>query len=185
MDEIEMGNPRMDKNDMKLPLFILPNIGLDNDNRQSVVEILNKILANEVVLTLKTRSALWNVCGASYFELHTLFSNQTQQLTDISDEIAERVRVIGGVAVSSLKELVNFTRLEEQPGDIPDVLHLLADHETSIRFLREDAKRCSEEYEDEGTFELLVSVMRRHEKMAWLLRTRVDTEPVRGIANLS
>jgi starvation-inducible DNA-binding protein len=176
MGEIEMENSHNGKKDVKLPLLILPNIGLDHENRQCVMEILNKTLANEVVLTLKTRSALWNVSGPSYFELYMLFSTQTQLLTDISDEIAERVRVIGGIAVGSLKEFVNFTRLEEQSGDKPDVLHLLADHETSIRFLREDAKRCSEEYEDEGTFELLVSVMRRHEKMAWLLRTRIETQ---------
>ena len=44
---------------------------------------------------------------------------------------------------------------------------------SSIRFLREDARKCTEEYEDEGTFELLVSVMRLHEKMAWMLRSYI------------
>ena len=44
--------------------------------------------------------------------------------------------------------------------------------------MREDTRKCTEEYEDEGTFELLVSIMRLHEKMAWMLRSYIETEPV-------
>ena len=67
------------------------------------------------------------------------------------------------------------SRLGEKPGAVPDILDLLADHETIIRLLREDAKKCSEEYEDEGTFVLLVGVMRLHEKMAWMLRSHSES----------
>jgi starvation-inducible DNA-binding protein len=56
-------------------------------------------------------------------------------------------------------------------------MNLLADHEAAIRLLREDARKCSEEHEDEGTFELLVSVMSLHEKMAWMLRSYLEIEP--------
>jgi starvation-inducible DNA-binding protein len=88
--------------------------------------------------------------------------------------------MLGGIAVGSLEEFLKLTRLDEQPGTVPDILRLLADHETSIRFLREDARKCSEDYEDEGTLELLVSVMRLHEKMAWMLRSYIENEPVHG-----
>lgn len=165
-----MDPDRNDGHNLKPYILIQPNIGLDGDVRHSVVEILNKTLANEAVLTVKTRNAHWNVSGVGFFELFTLFNSQYQQLNDISDEIAERVRILGGIAIGSLQEFIHFTRLEEKPGIIPDILNLLADHETLIRFLREDARKCTEEYEDEGTFELLVSVMRFHEKMAWMLR---------------
>ena len=161
---------RYDGHNTKLQIHIQPNIGLDSDIRHSVVETLNNTLANEAALTQKTRSAYWNVSGVGFFELHILFDSQYKQLNDISDEIAERVRMLGGIAIGSLQEFIKYTQLEEQPGDIPDILHLLADHEASIRFLREDARKCTEDYEDEGTFELLVSVMRLHEKMAWMLR---------------
>jgi starvation-inducible DNA-binding protein len=64
----------------------------------------------------------------------------------------------------------------DQSGKAPDTMHLLADHEALIRYLREDGKKCIEEYEDECTYDLLVSVIRRHEKMAWMLRSYVETE---------
>jgi starvation-inducible DNA-binding protein len=169
------------RNDGHIPkqrVLIQPNIGLDSDVRHSVVEILNHTLANEAVLTFKTRSAHWNVSGAGFFELHILFNSQYEQLNDISDEIAERARMLGGIAIGSLQEFIHYTRLEEQPGFVPDILRLLADHEACIRFLREDARKCTEEYEDEGSFELMVSVMRLHEKMAWMLRSYLENVPV-------
>jgi len=160
----------------KLQVLIQPNIGLDGDARHSVVEILNITLADEAVLSLKTRSAHWNVSGASFFELQKLFDSQYEQLNDISDEIAERARMLGGLPIGSFQGFLKNTRLDEQPGDVPDIMDLLADHEAAIRFLREDAKKCSEEYEDEGTRDFLVSTLTLHEKMAWVLRSHIEPE---------
>ncbi|MGD0003434.1 MAG: DNA starvation/stationary phase protection protein [Anaerolineaceae bacterium] len=175
-----MEHNRSDGHNLKLMVAIQPNIGLDSDVRHSVVEILNNTLADEAVLTLKTRSADWNVSGTGFFELHILFNSQYEQLNDISDELAERAQMLGGSAIGSLQEFIRYTRVEEQPGVVPDILRLLADHEVVIRFLREDIRKCSEEYEDEGTVELLVSVMRLHEKMAWMLRSYIENEPAHG-----
>lgn len=165
---------RNDGHHPKLQVLIQPNIGLDSDVRHAVVEILNNTLANEAVLTLKTRNAHWNVSGAGFIELHILFDSQYEQLNNISNEIAERVRMLGGVVIGSLQEFTYSTRIEEHPGLLPDILHLLADHEACIRFLREDARKCTEEYGDEGTFELMVGIMRLHEKMAWMLRSYIE-----------
>ena len=169
---------RNDGHKMNLQVEIQPNIGLDSDVRRLVVDILNNTLANEAVLSQKTRSAHWNVSGSGFLELHILFDSQYKQLNEISDEIAERSRMLGGIAIGSLQEFIQFSRLEEQTGSVPKIMILLADHEAAIRFLREDARKCNEEYEDEGTFELLVSVMRLHEKMAWMLRSYLEIEPV-------
>jgi starvation-inducible DNA-binding protein len=169
-----MGHNRNDGHDPKLQILIQPNIGLDGDVRNAVVEILNNTLANEAVLILKTRNAHWNVSGAGFFELHTLFDVQYKQLNDISDEVSIRARTLGGMPIGSFEEFQKKARLVEQPGDVPDIMDLLADHEASIRFLREDARKCTDEYEDEGTFELLVGVMRIHEKMAWMLRSYIE-----------
>lgn len=169
---------RNDGRNKKLHVLIQPNIGLDSDAHQPLVEILNNTLANEALLILKTRSARWNMSGVGFFELRSLFNVQYKQLNDISDEIAERARMLGGFTTGSFEEYLAHTRLDEQPGIAPDILHLLADHESIIRFLREDARKCTEEYEDEGTFDLLVGVMRLHERMAWVLRSYIENELV-------
>ncbi len=172
---------RRDHNDgfkTEMPVALQPNLGLEGSTRLSVVGLLNIILADEALLTIKTRSAHWNIHGGDFNELHTLFDVQYMRLNAISDEIAERVRMLGGFAIGSLQEFLDHTRLEEQPGEQPGgtscVIHLLADQESTIRFLREDANACSDEYEDESTSDLLVGVIRIHEKMAWMLRSYTE-----------
>jgi starvation-inducible DNA-binding protein len=163
-----------------LPVLIQPNIGLESDVRLPIVEILNNCLANESILSQKTRSAHWNSSGAGNFELHILFETQYKQLDEIAEKIAERTRILGGMAISSFKEFLAHSRLEEDSTNVPDLLHLLADHESIIRLLREDIRKISEEYEDEGTVELMVGVMSLHEKIAWMLRSYIENEPVNG-----
>lgn len=158
----------------ELKVAIQPNIGLDESTRRSIVELLNKMMSDEMVLAAKTRSAHWNVQGAGFFELHTLFDAQYHEVCDLVDKIAERTRMMGGFAFGSLQAYLEHTRLTEQPGDVPDPMHLLADHEAIIRYTREDSKKCLEEFEDQGTAELLTGAIRLHEKMAWMLRSYVE-----------
>jgi starvation-inducible DNA-binding protein len=165
-----------DGTNLKPQVSIQPNIGLDGDARHSVVEILNTLLADEAIITMKTRGAHWHVRGPGFLEMQSLFDQHFHQLNKISDEIAERVRMLGGFAISSFEEFLDYTRLKEQPGDVPDYLGLLADHEASVRFLREDARKCFEEYEDHGTYALFVSFIGLHEKMAWILRSYIEPE---------
>jgi starvation-inducible DNA-binding protein len=56
--------------------------------------------------------------------------------------------------------------------------NLLADHETLIRQLRADAESCDEKYHDRGTNDFLTGLMERHEKMAWMFRSFLESEPV-------
>jgi starvation-inducible DNA-binding protein len=157
-----------------------PNIGLDATARQSVVEILNLLLADEAVLSLKTHRADGHAGGTGVHDLQPLYDAQYKEINDIVMEITERVRILGGSNLSGPEELINSARLDGKLAVVPDAMSILADHEAFIRFLREDAQKCSEMYEDQGTFALLVSVMRLHEKMAWMLRSYIENEPEHG-----
>ena len=171
-----MGRNHMSGINIKLPVSIQPNIGLDGEARESAIEILNINLADESILTMKTHSALWLVQGPGFLELRTLFNQQFQNLNNISDEIAERVRVLGGAGISSFEEFLKHTRLEERPGSALDIMGLLADHEATVRFLREDARKCLEEFEDHGSYVMFVHFIALHEKMAWELRSYIEPE---------
>jgi starvation-inducible DNA-binding protein len=160
----------------KLQVSIQPNIGLDRDARHTVVEILNTFLADEAVLAMKTRGALWHIRGPGFHDFRVLYEQQFHQLNKLTDEIAERVCLLGGSAISSFEGFLQHTRLIEQSGEVPDTMGLLADHEATIRFLREDAQKCFEEFEDHGTYALFVHFIRVHEKMAWILRSSIEPE---------
>ncbi len=155
-------------------MLIQPNFGLDEDTRLAVVKMLNSLVADEAILTKNTSTAHWQVRGLKFLELTTLFNQQLQQLIVISDEVEERVSVLGGYPIRSYEEILAHTRLKESTTENPDTLGLLADHEAFIRLIREDTRKCLEEYEDQGTFAMLISILRIHEKMAWKLRTYIE-----------
>ena len=67
-----------------------PDIGISNKHINKNVDILSSLLANEMILYVKTRKFHWNVSGESFMELHKLFEGQYNQLEESIDEIAER-----------------------------------------------------------------------------------------------
>lgn len=152
------------------------NIELDEPTREKVASRLNKLLADEYVLLAKTKKYHWNVVGPFFGSLHKLFDNQYEQLAEISDEVAERVRALGFKAFGTLAEFLQHTSLSENPGDNPDmngmIKNLLDDHETVIRELR-DYIKYSAAHEDLGTENFLAEIIVTHQKMAWMLRAHL------------
>ena len=154
------------------------HVGLSAENRQNLIQLLNKLLADEHLLYTKTRNYHWNVTGIHFTELHVLFEEQYNALQLIADEVAERCRMLGGTAIGTMAEFLDHTRLSETPGTVPsapDMLaNLLDDHEQIITNLRDDIDASTEKLGDEGTGDLLIGTMRSHEKMAWMLRSMAD-----------
>lgn len=161
-------------------LNMQPNIGLDENARAAVVKILNARLADTFVLYTKTRNYHWNVTGMQFAPLHELFEKQYDQLEEAMDELAERVRQLGGTALGTLAEMLKHTTLSEEPGVVPNaegMIHrLLNDHEAVIRQLRADVDATAEKYHDMGTSDFLTGLMEAHEKMAWFLRAHLEGE---------
>lgn len=169
-----MTRDRKDSTGSKLRVTNQPNFGLAGDASRAVVLMLNQALASEMVLAVKTRNAHWNVTGPGFFEQRIILNSQYSQLNETSEKIADRIRVLGGTVIHDLMELLQIARVKEHPGGVPGFLDLLADHEILIRFLREDAQKCSEQYEDELSHALLVGILDLHEKMAWMLRSNIE-----------
>jgi starvation-inducible DNA-binding protein len=154
------------------------NTGLSEKQRGGVVKILNTLLADEYVLYTKTRNYHWNVIGSDFHALHKFFQEQYEQLDEIADDVAERVRALGGVSAGSLDEFIRLTRLSEKGGAPSSaermIENLMADHEAVIRSLREDLVACDEKFGDTGTNDFLTGLMETHEKMAWMLRAHLE-----------
>jgi starvation-inducible DNA-binding protein len=156
-----------------------PNLGIADDHRESVVRILNTLLADEYVLYTKTRNYHWNVVGPQFNDLHKFFESQYEAIDAAIDEVAERARTLGGHAQGTLAEFTKQARLKEQPGEYPEaramIADLLADHEALIRQLRRDVEATATTHQDVGTSDFLTGLMEKHEKMAWMLRAFVTT----------
>lgn len=152
--------------------------GMALKDTENVVDILNTLLADEVVLYTKTRNYHWNVTGPQFNELHKFFESQYDALSGIVDDVAERARALGGKAAGTLKEYLQLARLKEYPGKYPEaramISNLLSDHETIVKSLRVDLETCQNKYHDAGTADFLTGLMEQHEKMAWMLRAFLE-----------
>ena len=150
------------------------NIGIADKNLKAVATLLNTLLADEVILYIKTRQAHWNYEGNNFHEMHKFFESQYEELDEIMDSVAERVRQLGHFASGSLKDFISIGRLTEEKTSFSDqkkaVGSLLNDHETIIRVVRNEITETNDQYKDLGTADFLTGVMEQHEKMAWMLR---------------
>lgn len=152
------------------------NIGINEKDTAAVAAILNQLLADENVLYIKVRNAHWNVEGSDFHAQHLFFEELYNELEELIDEIAERVRSIGHYAIGSLKEFLDTTQLHEMQYKKHDsqgyIKELLADYEKLIVFVREKVDVVSE-HGDAGTEDFLVAILEKHEKTAWMLRAHL------------
>ncbi|MCB0340214.1 MAG: DNA starvation/stationary phase protection protein [Bdellovibrionales bacterium] len=155
-----------------------PKIGLIDENRNEVVKILNRVLADEYVLFTKTYKYHWNVKGRRFHDLHEFFEEQYTALFQTIDNVAERVRFLGEKPIGTLQQFLSVTTLhEDQDTDVKAhdmVSNLLKDHEKMTQNLRNDLEVCSKEYNDEGTCDFVTGLMQEHEKTAWMLRASIE-----------
>jgi starvation-inducible DNA-binding protein len=158
------------------------NIGLTDQQRQGVITLLNRNIADASLLLIKTRKYHWDVIGPQFRTLHKLWEEQYEALTLNIDSCAERVRALGGYPVGSAAGFLQLATIKEQEDTLLSatvmVAQLLTDHEQVIRSLREDIDACSDNFHDQGTADFLTGLMEQHEDMAWMLRSFIEGESV-------
>lgn len=88
-------------------------IGLPKKDLTKSIDNLTLLLANEMLLYVKTRKFHWNISGNSFMELHKLFEVHYNLLEKTADEVAERISALGGKAIGSMKDFIKHGQIEE------------------------------------------------------------------------
>jgi len=156
------------------------NIGLTDEQREGVNNLLNSDLSDSYLLLVKTKKYHWDVVGPQFRSLHLMWDEQYQILSTTIDSIAERVRTLGGYPVGTMQGFLKLATIKEHAGDVPlatgMVANLVEDHEQIIRNLREHIDKCGDDFHDQGTADFLTGLMEGHEEMAWMLRSFIQGE---------
>jgi starvation-inducible DNA-binding protein len=155
-----------------------PNIGISDRNRKSVIDALAGLLANEIALTQATRGAHWNVVGPLFGPLHALFGAQYDALNEQVDEIAERIRTLGGTPATRLADFAKAATIDDRAGTAISsskmIESLLRAHEEVILQLRSSTIESASKADDAATEDFLVGLLEAHEKTAWMLRSHLE-----------
>ena len=156
------------------------NIGLNDEARLEIGQMLNLLLADEYVLYATTRDYHWNVTGPEFMSLHKQFQDHYELIAEWIDDVAERARAIGVGARGNWADLTKAARSSADPGIDLAAEHMLSEllalHEEMIVQLRTDSRACADRFNDAGTTDFLTGLMERHEKAAWMLRAQLETE---------
>ena len=156
-------------------------IALPESACKESVENLNQLLADTITLRDLYKKHHWQVAGPTFYQLHLLFDKHADEQSELVDQIAERIQLLGGISLAMAGDIAETTLVprpprgrEEVPVQISRLLHA---HEIILKEAHAMAKRAADAGDD-GTNDLVVSdVIRRNELQVWFIAEHVVDVP--------
>ena len=145
---------------------------LGSEAVKNITGALNALLADVFTLYMKTKNFHWHASGPHFRDYHLLLDEQAGQIFSMTDDIAERVRKIGGTTLRSIGQVARLQRLSDNDADYVDPLDMLAelreDNRAMLASMREAHDLCDEE-NDVATTSLLENWINETERRIWFL----------------
>ena len=146
--------------------------GFAPEEVKNLSSVLNALLADVFSLYLKTKNFHWHMSGPHFRDYHLLLDEQASQIFAISDDIAERVRKIGGTTIRSIGHIARLQRLTDNDQEFVQaremLLELHADNKALVESLRA-AHEVSDNANDYATTSLIEVWIDEAERRAWFL----------------
>jgi starvation-inducible DNA-binding protein len=150
---------------------------LDQEGVTAIAGALRKLLADVFALYLKTKSFHWHIRGPHFRDYHLLLDEQAGQLFDMTDEIAERARKIGGSSLRSIGDVARHQRLrdsDESSLTAQAMLTILREDSIELTaYLRATHALCAE-HNDVATTSSIEVWIDQTERRSWFLNETLD-----------
>ena|ERR1700679_1370536 len=164
----------------KSALDAMPS-GFDPDAVARLSSVLTNLLADLFALYVKTKNFHWHVSGPNFRDYHLLLDEQSEQILEATDDVAERVRKIGGVTLHSIGQIARLQRIadnEEESVPARDMLTELCQDNTQLAFRLRSAHAVCDEDGDVASASLIENWIDEAERRIWFLyeATRLDAE---------
>jgi starvation-inducible DNA-binding protein len=145
---------------------------LTSDAVRDISAKLNVVLSDVFALYLKTKNFHWHVSGPHFRDYHLLLDEQGDQIFAITDDIAERVRKIGGLTLRSIGNIARLQTLKDNDENFVPPLDMLRelmnDNKALVASMRE-AHEIADKHEDVATTSLLENFIDQAERRTWFL----------------
>jgi starvation-inducible DNA-binding protein len=89
-------------------------------------QLLNQILADTMILYSLYNKHHWQMRGPTFEQLHLLLDKHAGEQLELIDTLAERVQMLGGVALADPCHVAELTRIERAPNGVEEVPAMLA-----------------------------------------------------------
>ena len=100
------------------PVLHPTRIDIPPEIRLYLSKLLNQTLACTVDLRSQVKQASWNVKGKEGAQLQAVFESMATELDAYADLLADRLVVLGGVALGTARTAAAQSTLPEYPGDL-------------------------------------------------------------------
>jgi len=154
------------------------SVGVPENNRQSLIALLNARLADSKDLRSQVKWAHWNIKGMHFIQLHELFDSVAGHLEEQTDTIAERITALGGIANGTVRQAAAKSGLKEADLTASDgaamlkfLVHNVAHHANALR----GAVKESSDLEDAITADLFTQLTRELDKDLWFLEAHLQS----------
>ena len=130
------------------------------------------MLADTFALYLKTKNFHWHVSGPHFRDYHLMLDDQGDQLFAMTDNIAERVRKIGGTTLRSIGEIGRLQRiLDNDAGYVTpdDMLAELRDDNKQLAASMREVHGLCDDHGDVATASLIENWIDEAEQRVWFL----------------
>lgn len=145
---------------------------LQSNAVRDVSAALNTLLADTFALYLKTKNFHWHVSGVHFRDFHLLFDEHAAQIFAMTDDIAERVRKIGGTTLRSIGHIARLQRVEDNDAEFVTPKDMIAelreDNKDLVGRLREVHDLC-DSARDVATASLIENWIDETERRVWFL----------------
>jgi starvation-inducible DNA-binding protein len=139
---------------------------------KEIAGALTILLADMFALYVKTKNFHWHVSGPHFRDYHLLLDEQAEQIFATTDDIAERVRKIGGTTLRSIGHVGRLQRVLDNDADFVTPLDMLAelrdDNRQLAANLRETHGLC-DEHGDVASASLIENWIDEAERRTWFL----------------
>jgi starvation-inducible DNA-binding protein len=153
-----------------------PDLDTPTDLPQAAVDkisaALNVLLADAFALYVKTKNFHWHVSGRHFRDYHLLLDQQSDDIFATTDQLAERVRKLGGTTLRSIGQIGKLQTINDNNESyVPPremLRELMEDNKHVAAAMRKAHKLC-DDHEDSGTAGLLETFIDETERRTWFL----------------
>ena len=145
---------------------------LSAEATRDITAALNVVLADVFALYVKTKNFHWHMSGPHFRDYHLLLDEQADQIFAIGDDIAERVRKIGGTTLHSVGEVSRLKRVADNDKNNVSAHEMLRELEADNRALADNLRAAHEvtsAANDYATTSLIENWIDEAERRAWFL----------------
>ena len=96
---------------------VSPELDTPTDLPQAAVDkisaSLNVLLADAFALYMKTKNFHWHVSGRHFRDYHLMLDEQSEAIFATTDQLAERVRKLGGTTLRSIGQIAKLQTIRD------------------------------------------------------------------------